>query len=48
MGCVQNIASKGLVALKAKAPTDAGAFLDYYFKYSGLSGTNVPTLFAFV
>jgi hypothetical protein len=27
MGCVQNIASKGLVGPKAKAPANAGAFL---------------------
>jgi hypothetical protein len=45
MGYVQNIASKGLVGLNAKAPADAGAFLDFYFKYSGLGGTNMPTLF---
>ena len=48
MGYVQNIASKGLTGLNAKAPADAGAFLDFYFNYSGLSLTNMPTLFSFV
>jgi hypothetical protein len=45
MGCFQNIANKRLSGLNAEAPADAGAFLDFYFKYSGLGGTNTPTLF---
>jgi hypothetical protein len=48
MGYVQNIASKRLTGLNVKAPADAGAFLDFYFKYSSLDRTNMPTRFPFV
>ena len=44
MGYVQNIASKGLTGLNAKAPADAGAFLDFYFNYIGWSETNMPNV----
>jgi hypothetical protein len=51
-------ANKGVIAkfaqtnglwVKCEAPGGwPGAFLDFYFKYNGLRGTNVPTLFSFV
>jgi hypothetical protein len=53
----QNTANKGFTAKivfpkdlwgKAKLPAGLpGLFLDSYFKYSGLRGTNTPTIFPF-
>ena len=47
-GLSLNLGKQKVYGLNAKPRWLAGALLDFYFNYSGLDGTNIPTLLAFI